>query len=108
MVFRFEIGILPALSQVSLLCRERGVRRRAIRLLQKSKGYKEGIWDAEAVGAVGEWVKTIEEEGLGDGEEVKEENRVQMVGGEMKVMERWASVRVRRGDGEMREELVRW
>jgi hypothetical protein len=50
----------------------------------------------------------LEEEGLGDGEEVGEENRVQMVGWEMKVMERWASVRVRRGDGEMREEVVRW
>jgi hypothetical protein len=107
-VFRFEIGILPALSQVSLLCREKGIRRRAIRLLQKSKGYKEGIWDAEGVGAVGDWVRGLEEEGLGDGEEVGEENRVQMVGWEMKVMERWASVRVRRGDGEMREEVVRW
>jgi hypothetical protein len=37
-----------------------------------------------------------------------EEKRVQMVGCEMEVMERWASVRVRRGDGEMRREVVRW
>jgi hypothetical protein len=57
---------------------------------------------------VGEWVWGVEEEGLGDEEEVGEENRVQMVGCEMKVMERWANVRIRRGDGETREEVVRW
>lgn len=73
-VFRFEIGILPALSQVSLLCRDRDV----------------------------------EEEGLSGREKVGEEKRVQMVGCEMMVTERWASVRVRRGDGEMREDVVRW
>ncbi len=58
--------------------------------------------------AVGEWVRSLEEGGLGDREEMGEEKRVQMVGCEMEVMERWASVRVRRGDGEMRREVVRW
>jgi hypothetical protein len=41
-VFRFEIGILPALSQVSLLCREKEIRRKAIRLLQRVRDIKRG------------------------------------------------------------------
>lgn len=59
-------------------------------------------------GAVGLWVRGVEEEGLSGREKVGEEKRVQMVGCEMMVTERWASVRVRRGDGEMREDVVRW
>jgi hypothetical protein len=106
--FRFEIGILPALSQATLLCREIGFRGRAIALLKGCRGYKEGIWDAEGVGAVGEWVRGLEEEGLGDGEVVEEGRRVQLVGCDMKVDERWASVRVRQGDGMEREGVVGW
>jgi hypothetical protein len=118
--FRFEIGILPALSQVGLLCRERGVRGRAIGLLRGCRGYKEGIWDAEGVGAVSGWVRDLEErgcveEGGIDGSEnesrggmVPEENRVQLVECEMTVEERRASVVVRQSDGVEREGVVRW
>ncbi|KAH8762910.1 hypothetical protein F5882DRAFT_365036 [Hyaloscypha sp. PMI_1271] len=118
--FRFEIGILPALSQVGLLCRERGVRGRAIGLLRGCRGYKEGIWDAEGVGAVSGWVRDLEErgcveEGVIDGSEneyrggmVPEENRVQLVGCEMTVEEQRARVVVRQSDGVERQGVVRW
>jgi hypothetical protein len=118
--FRFEIGILPALSQVGLLCRERGVRGRAIGLLRGCRGYKEGIWDAEGVGAVSGWVRDLEEgacveEGGIDGSEneyrggmVPEENRVQLVECEMTVEERRARVVVRQSDGLERQGVVRW
>jgi Fungal Zn(2)-Cys(6) binuclear cluster domain len=107
--FRFEVGILPALSQVCLLCRDRQFRDRAVQLLKKSKGYREGIWDAEAVGAVGEWVRGAEEEDM-DGEEgqVDEGRMVQLVACDMKVEERWAKVLVRQADSVEREGVVRW
>jgi hypothetical protein len=111
-MFRFEPGILPALSQVGLLCREKGVRGRAIALLRASRGYKEGIWDAEAVGAVDDWVRGVEEEGWVEGEGVPGNMRAVLVGCEKRLEERWARVHVRVGDGkggwEDREEEVRW
>ncbi|KAE9367042.1 hypothetical protein N431DRAFT_429799 [Stipitochalara longipes BDJ] len=107
-VFRFEIGILPALSQVTLLCREKEMRDRAIRLLAKSKGYKEGIWDADAAGAVGIWIRGVEEEGLSDGEEVGEEKRVSVLGCEMRVEEHWARVNIKGWNGKGREGVVKW
>ncbi|PMD51098.1 uncharacterized protein K444DRAFT_620259 [Hyaloscypha bicolor E] len=118
--FRFEIGILPALSQVGLLCRERRVRGRAIGLLRRCRGYKEGIWDAEGVGAVAGWVRDLEEgvwveerdingsENEYWGGMVPEENRVQLVGCEMRVEERWARIAVKQSDGVERQEVVRW
>ena len=106
--FRFEVGILPALSLVTLLCKERGLRGRALQLLGTSKGYKEGIWDADAACAVGEWVRGLEEEGLEDGGDVSEDKRVNVLACETKAEERWAKVRMRHADGVEREGMVRW
>ncbi|PMD33656.1 hypothetical protein L207DRAFT_589213 [Hyaloscypha variabilis F] len=106
--FRFDVGILPALSQATLLCRDREFRDRAVGLLGRSKGYKEGIWDADAVRAVGEWVRGVEEEGLSDGGEVEDGMMVSVLGCEMRVEECWAKVRIRRADGVEQEGLVKW
>jgi hypothetical protein len=110
--FRFDVGILPALSQVGLLCREREIRGRAINLLKRSKGYKEGIWDAEAVGAIDDWIRGLEAEWWVEGVGVPGERRVTLFGCDMRLNERWASVVVRQGDelGRWvdREEVVRW
>ena len=106
--FRFEIGILPALSLVTLLCRERALRGRAVKLLGRSKGYKEGIWNADAVRAVGEWVRGVEEDGLEDAENVSNEKRMSVLGCETRVEERRAKVRFRHADGVERDALVEW
>jgi hypothetical protein len=64
---------------------------------------------------VGEWVRRLEEKSLDEGyggqkrkELMDEERRVQLVGYEMRVDEKWASVRVRQKDGVEKEGIVRW
>jgi hypothetical protein len=106
--FRFDVGILPALSQATLLYRDREFRDRAVGLLGRIRGYKEGVWDADAVRAVGGWVRGVEEEGLIDGGEVEDGMMVSVLGCEMRVEECWANVRIRRADGVEQEALVKW
>jgi len=38
--------------------------------------YREGIWDAPAVGHIARWLRSLEVEGVGDGNPVPEEKRV--------------------------------
>jgi hypothetical protein len=97
--FRFDIGILPALSQVGLLCRDREIRRRAIALLKASNGYKEGIWDAQAVSSINDWIRGLEEEWWEERVGVPGERRVTLVGSDVVLEERWARIIVRQGDG---------
>jgi hypothetical protein len=60
-LFHFDIGILPALSQVGLLCRDKEVRGRAIALLLDNPGYREAIWESDAVGQICDFVRGMEE-----------------------------------------------
>lgn len=60
-LFRFDIGILPALSQVGLLCRDQEVRGRAIALLLDNPGYREAVWETDAIGQMCDFVRGIEE-----------------------------------------------
>jgi hypothetical protein len=73
--FHFDIGIVPALFLVGSRCRVDSVRRRAIDMLINAN-YREGIWDAPAVGHVARWLRSLEVEGVEDGNPVPEEKRV--------------------------------
>jgi hypothetical protein len=42
------------------------LRKKTIELLLSRPGYREGIWDAEAMGKVCEWILEIEEQKRGD------------------------------------------
>ena len=105
--FRFDIGILPALMQTALLCRERAIRSRAIRVLQNSKGYKEGIWDAASLGAIATWVSKLEDESANE-DWVPDEKRVVLVSSHCRIEQRWSQIRVRTSSGEERDGVVRW
>lgn len=58
----FDMGLIVPLSVVAIRCRDVRLRKNAIKLLLSKPGYREGIWDAEAMGHVCKWVVTIEEE----------------------------------------------
>jgi hypothetical protein len=61
--FALDLGIVPPLFVVATKCRDRKVRREAIRLLLSSPR-REGMWDSILSGRVAQWIMEIEEEGL--------------------------------------------
>ncbi|KAH8600109.1 hypothetical protein B0O99DRAFT_503521 [Bisporella sp. PMI_857] len=82
--FALDIGIVAPLFVVATKCRDRKLRREAIRLLMSSPR-REGMWDSILCGKVSQWIMEVEEEGLrhfepwdpvGANEMVPEANRV--------------------------------
>jgi hypothetical protein len=63
--FALDIGIVPPLFVVATKCRDRKLRRDAIKLLLNSPR-REGMWDSILSGRVGQWIMEIEEEGMGE------------------------------------------
>ncbi|KUJ10192.1 uncharacterized protein LY89DRAFT_596894 [Mollisia scopiformis] len=61
--FALDLGIVPPLFVVATKCRDRKLRRDAIRLLLSSPR-REGMWDSILSGRVGQWIMDIEEQGL--------------------------------------------
>jgi hypothetical protein len=61
--FALDLGIVPPLFVVATKCRDRKIRREAIRLLLSSPR-REGMWDSILSGRVAQWIVEIEEEGL--------------------------------------------
>lgn len=61
--FSADLGIVPPLYVVATKCRDSHIRRRAIHLL-RSSSRREGMWDSQLSGLIGEWVASIEEEPL--------------------------------------------
>ena len=61
--FSLDLGVIPPLFLVATRCRERELRRDAIRMLLSSPR-REGLWDSTLCGRVAEWIMQIEEEGL--------------------------------------------
>lgn len=61
--FALDLGIVPPLFVVATKCRDRKLRRDAIRLLLSSPR-REGMWDSILSGKVAEWIMYIEEEGM--------------------------------------------
>jgi hypothetical protein len=73
--FHLDIGIVAALFLVGSRCRVDSIRKRAIDMLMAAN-YREGIWDAAAVGHIARWLRSLETEDLEDGAPVPEEKRV--------------------------------
>ncbi|OWO98781.1 transcription factor Cys [Marssonina coronariae] len=61
--FALDLGIVPPLFVVATKCRDRRLRREAIRLLMSSPR-REGMWDSILCGMAGQWIMTIEEREL--------------------------------------------
>jgi len=63
--FALDLGIVPPLFVVATKCRDRKLRRDAIKLLLNSPR-REGMWDSILSGRVGQWIMEIEEEGMSE------------------------------------------
>jgi len=63
--FALDLGIIPPLFVVATKCRDRKLRRDAIKLLMVSPR-REGMWDSILSGRVAQWLMEIEEEGMGE------------------------------------------
>ncbi|KAH8672818.1 hypothetical protein BGZ60DRAFT_430124 [Tricladium varicosporioides] len=63
--FALDLGIVPPLFVVATKCRDRTIRRDAIKLLLASPR-REGMWDSILSGRVAQWIMEIEEEGMDD------------------------------------------
>jgi hypothetical protein len=61
--FALDLGIVAPLFVVATKCRDRKIRRDAIRLLLSSPR-REGMWDSILSGRVAEWLMVIEEDGM--------------------------------------------
>jgi hypothetical protein len=61
--FALDLGIVAPLFVAATKCRDRKLRREAIRLLMSSPR-REGMWDSILSGRVAQWIMEIEEEGL--------------------------------------------
>jgi hypothetical protein len=72
--FSIDVGIVAGIFLVVSRCRIDHVRKRAIEILF-SCNVREGIWDALAVGHVAKWLRSLELEGLAEGDPVPEEKR---------------------------------
>jgi hypothetical protein len=121
--FALDLGIVPPLFVVATKCRDRKLRREAVRLLLSSPR-REGMWDSILCGKVGEWIMEVEEEGMrhfeiwdpvGANEMVKEDRRVMVKEISFDLQSREATLRcgtrgARDGDPDPRgkETFVSW
>lgn len=83
--FALDLGIVPPLFVVATKCRDRKLRREAIRLLLSSPR-REGMWDSILSGRVAQWIMEIEEEDLSPWERPWERAAMETVPDEKRVM----------------------
>ncbi|KAG0648633.1 Aspercryptin biosynthesis cluster N [Hyphodiscus hymeniophilus] len=83
--FALDLGIVPPLFVVATKCRDRKLRREAIRLLM-SAPRREGMWDSILCGKVGTWIMEVEEEGLGAFDPFNPRSFTQIVAEDQRVM----------------------
>ncbi len=96
--FSFDSGLTPWLSAVCKWCRDRSVRREAIRLL-RAIASQEGLWDSLVIAEIGECMMKFEEEGV-ETEHIPEEARVRLKHVNMNVAEKRLTVECVRGQSE--------
>jgi len=121
--FALDLGIVPPLFVVATKCRDRRLRREAIRLLMSSPR-REGMWDSILCGRASQWIMEVEEEGmsyfemwnpLAFNERVAEDKRVMVKEILFDLQRREATIRCgTRGtnewdrDGKARETMISW
>jgi len=110
-LYRFDLGIIPALYLVGSRCRDRTVRSQAIDLLHSSP-YREGIWDSFAVWAISNWLRNIEEESLKPGDDyIPEHKRAFLTSGTLDLYNRRGNLQctIRKGSHlSFREATLTW
>lgn len=99
--FSFDIGIIYPLLAVSYACRDRGLRREAITLLE-SRSWREAQWGSSPSVHVSRFLVDIEEEGV-EGEWIPEWARARLTGIEVNTGTGMARVKCVRGTGESAE-----
>jgi hypothetical protein len=52
--FVFDIGIIPSLSLVVMLCPDRGLRKKAVKVFKAMRPRREGVWDSRVYAEAGE------------------------------------------------------
>lgn len=97
--YHFFVAIIPALFHVGMTCRDRELRGKAIEMLCKTPGYREGIWDAMAVGKIAECAMSLEEEWRDENEYIPGDRRVSLVTVKAASKEKRATAVFRQGMG---------
>lgn len=59
-LYHFDFGIIPPLFLVAMKCRDRILRRKAIKLLSSSP-HREGVFDSICCGKMATWIMAVEE-----------------------------------------------
>ena len=75
-VFSFDDGLVASLFSAATRCRDRNIRRQAIKLLVEHPR-REGLWDSAAAVKVACWLVNLEEEAMLDGS-VPESSRLRI------------------------------
>jgi hypothetical protein len=88
--FSLDSGVTPWLSAVCKWCRDRLVRREAIRLL-RAVASQEGVWDSLMIAEIGNCMMKLEEDGV-ETEHIPEEARVRLKHVNMNIAERMLTV----------------
>ena len=83
--FALDLGIVPPLFVAATKCRDRRIRREAIRLLISSPR-REGMWDSILCGKVATWIMEVEEDGLAPFDPFDPQSFKQVVGEDQRVM----------------------
>jgi hypothetical protein len=109
-IFTFDLQTLWPLDLVAKKCRDRKVRREAIRLM-KIKPRREGIWDSMIAASICEWVVGLEEKGMRDGF-IPEESRARNIGSRLDLESRranaWCYLPAENGGLKKLETIVTW
>ncbi|KAH7418859.1 hypothetical protein BKA64DRAFT_701349 [Cadophora sp. MPI-SDFR-AT-0126] len=91
--FVFNLGILPALCQVGMRCRQKDIRGRAIDLLLSCPNFSEGCWQS---GSIGQWthrLRVMEERGADEDGVVAESKRILLPGSSISMYQNISQVR---------------
>jgi hypothetical protein len=64
--FVFDIGIIPALVIILMLCPDRGLKRDTVDILKAMMPRREGVWDSRIVAEAGERILTEDEDPVPD------------------------------------------
>jgi hypothetical protein len=89
--YHYDPSVLPALFLLISHCRDRMLRRAAIRLLTSSF-HREGTWDSLAIARVGSWIMGIEEKGV-ETEHIPDHRRARMTKFHVDLLARKAQMR---------------
>jgi hypothetical protein len=110
-LYRFDLGIIIALFLVSVRCREKVTRDRAVHLLNLNKEYREGMWDTGSAAAIVSWFSEIEDEMRDENGEIAEERRVSVINAHLDIPNRRGMMLVSQGSKQdlvLREKKLSW